>query len=282
MPAPSPRPSAVDQVDWITDPFALGFQQRALVAGLMAAGMAAIVGTWVVLRGLTFMGDALAHGVLPGVALGLLFGFNPVIGAIASALAMAAGINLIHRRAQLTEDTAIGLMFVGMLALGVVLISRGGSYSGSLTGILFGDLLATSGSDLALLGAGVGAAVAVTLVFYRPFLALCFSEQKAELLGMNPRVAHFAMLALVTMAVVTSFRTVGSLLIFGMMVAPPATAALLVRRVRAMMATALTVGAIAVLGGLLVSYHLGTAGSATISALSVFLFFVVLGVRGGR
>lgn len=271
-------------MEWLVEPFALGFQQRALVAGLLAMGMAAMVGTWVVLRGLTFMGDALAHGVLPGVAIGVLLGFDPVLGALMSALAMAGGISLVHRRARLTEDTAIGLMFVGMLALGVVLISKSSSYSGSLTGILFGDILAASTGDLVLLGTGALVAIGLTIVLYRPFVALCFNEQKSELLGMNPRLAHFAMLALVTMAVVTSFRTVGSLLVFGLMVAPPATAALLVRRVPAMMTTALAVGALAVAGGLLISYHFSTAGSATISALSVLLFFVALSVhrRPGR
>ncbi|MGH9894013.1 MAG: metal ABC transporter permease, partial [bacterium] len=182
-------------MDWLIDPFSLGFQQRALVAGLLAMGMAAMVGCWVVLRGLTFMGDALAHGVLPGVAIGVLLGFDPVLGGLISALGMAAGIGLVHRRARLTEDTAIGLMFVGMLALGVVLISRTSSYSGSLTAILFGDILAASGVDLILLGAGAVVALALSVVLYRPFLVLCFNERKSELLGMNPRLAHFAMLA---------------------------------------------------------------------------------------
>jgi ABC-type Mn2+/Zn2+ transport system permease subunit len=127
-------------VAWLIEPFTLGFQQRALVAGLLAMGMAAMVGSWVVLRGLTFMGDALAHGVLPGVAMGVLLGFDPVLGALLSAVFMAAGIGVVHRRARLTEDTAIGLLFVGMLAMGVVLISRTSSYSGGLTEILFGDI----------------------------------------------------------------------------------------------------------------------------------------------
>ena len=267
-------------MDWLFEPFALGFQQRALAAGLLAMGMAAIVGCWVVLRGLAFMGDALAHGVLPGVAMGVLLGFDPMLGALLSAVLMAVGIGVVHRRARLTEDTAIGLLFVGMLALGVVLISRTGSYSGGLTAILFGDILAASTADLLLLGAGALLAVILSVALYRPFLVLCFNERKSELLGMNPRLAHFAMLALVTMAVVTSFRTVGSLLVFGLMVAPPATASLLVRRVPRMMTTAVALGAMAVFGGLLISYHFNTAGSATISTLAVLIFFIVLALKG--
>ena len=113
-----------------------------------------MVGTWVVLRGLAFIGDALAHGVLPGVAIAVLVGFDLILGAWSRPIAMVAGINFVHRRARLTEDTAIGLLFVGMLALGVVLISRTSSYTGSLTGILFGDILGVSGSDLVILGSG--------------------------------------------------------------------------------------------------------------------------------
>jgi manganese/iron transport system permease protein len=263
-------------MDWLTDAFELGFQQRALLGGLLAVLAAAVVGTWVVLRGLSFISDALAHGVLPGVAIGVLAGFNPTIGAIFSAMVMVAGINLIHRKARLSEDTAIGLLFVGMLALGVVLISRGSSYTASLTGILFGDILSVSTTDLWLLGLGALVAVGFSALLYRPFLALSFNEQKAELLGQMPRLAHVAMLALITIAVVTSFRTVGSLLVFGLMVAPPATAALLARRVPTMMLTAVGLGGLAVAGGLLISYHADTAGSATISALSVAIFFAVL------
>ena len=162
-------------MEWVIEPFALGFQQRALVAGLLAVLVSSVVGTWVVLRGLAFIGDALAHGVLPGVAMAVLFGFDLILGAVVSSLAMVAGINIVHRRARLTEDTAIGLLFVGMLALGVVLISRTSSYTGSLTGILFGDILGVSPADLLVLGGGALLALVLSAILYRPFLALCFN-----------------------------------------------------------------------------------------------------------
>lgn len=269
-------------MSWLLEPFTLGFQQRALWAGLLAAALAALVGTWVVLRGLSFMGDALAHGVLPGVAIATLFGLDPLLGALASALVMTAGIGLVHRRARISEDTAIGLMFVGMLALGVMLISRGGSYAIGLTSILFGDILAVSTVDLVVLGAGVVLAGVASLLFYRPFLALSFNAQKAELLGQRPQLAHFVLLALITLAVVASFRTVGSLLVFGLMVGPPASAVLLVRRVPQVMGAAFLLGAASVIGGLVLSFHLGTAGSATIATLAVAIFFVALIFRPRR
>ena len=269
-------------MEWLTEPFALAFQQRALAAGILAVLVSSIVGTWVVLRGLAFIGDALAHGVLPGVAIAVLSGFDLIIGAVVSSVAMVAGISFVHRRARLTEDTAIGLLFVGMLALGVVLISRTSSYTGSLTGILFGDILGVSRGDLLVLGGGAALALLLSSILYRPFLALCFNERKAELLGMMPKLAHAAMLSLVTVAVVTSFRTVGSLLVFGLMVAPPATAVLVARRVPTVMATAFGFGIVAVGGGLIVSYHYSTAASATVAALAVTIFFLVLIATGFR
>ncbi len=266
-------------MDWLIEPFQFAFMQRALIAGALAALTTALVGTWVVLRGLTFMGDALAHGVLPGIALGVLWGFDLTLGAAASALVMVAGINLVHRRSRLTEDTGIGLLFVGMLAAGVVIISRTASYTGSLTGILFGDALGATTRDIALLGGALALVLGTTVAFYRSFLVLSFNDQKAEMLGLRPRLAHVVMLTLVTAAVVSSFQTVGTLLVFGLLVAPPATASLIARRVPAMMGVAGLLGVAAVGVGLLTSFHAGTAASATIAAVAVATFFAVLTFR---
>ncbi|MFP3914506.1 MAG: zinc ABC transporter permease AztB [Actinomycetota bacterium] len=266
-------------MDWLTEPFAQAFMQRAALGGALAAVATAVVGTWVVLRGLTFMGDALAHGVIPGIALAVVWGFDLGLGAAVSALVMVAGINVIHRYSRLQEDVGIGLLFVGMLAAGVVIISRTSSYSGSLTEILFGDALATTSADLVLLGATLAAVVASTLIFYRAFLVLSFNEQKAEMLGLHPRIAHVVMLALVTLAVIAAFQTVGTLLVFSLLVAPPATASLLVRRVPAMMMLSGLLGIGAVGVGLLVSWHADTAASATVAAVAVAGFFAVLAFR---
>jgi zinc/manganese transport system permease protein len=139
-------------VHWLTDPFSFDFMQRALAAGVLAALTTSVVGTWVILRGLAFMGDALAHGVLPGIAVALLLDLNPVAGAAVAAVVMVAAISAVHRTTRLSEDTAIGLLFVGMLALGVIIISRSGSFAVDLVAVLFGDVLGTSLADLALQG----------------------------------------------------------------------------------------------------------------------------------
>jgi manganese/iron transport system permease protein len=266
-------------MDWLTAPFELAFQQRALVGGSLAAIALALVGTWVVIRGMTFLGDALVHGVIPGIALAVLLDFNVLVGAGLAALVMILGINLVHRQTAFSEDTGIGLLFVGMLGFGVILISRTASYTGSLTGILFGDALGVTPNDLVVLGIVAAVTLLATLLLHRQFLVLSFNEQKAELLGLRPRLAHAAMLGLITLTIVGSFQTVGTLLVFGLLVGPPATAALLVRRVPSMMATAALIGVLSVVVGLVISFHANTSGSATMGVVPIVLFFVVLSAQ---
>src|SRR5690606_25982638 len=244
------------------------------------AGVAtAVVGTWVVIRGLTFLGDALAHGVIPGLALAVLWGFSPIVGAFAAALVMSGAVTLVSRRARVREDTGIGLLFVGMLALGVVIISRSDSFTTDVTAVLFGDVLGVTPADLR--GQAVGAAVVAvaSVVLYRPFLALTFNDDKAATLGLHPGLTHAVLMVLLATAIVASFQAIGTLLVFGLLIGPPATASLLVRRVPLIMVTAVALGAAAVVAGRTISYHHDTAGGATIAGLAVAEFFVVLAAQ---
>lgn len=258
------------------EPFALGFQQRALLGGILAGLMCSVVGTWLVLRGMSFFGDAFTHGVVPGIAAAVALDFNALLGAALAAATMVLLIELVNRNSRLSEDTAIGLLFVGMLALGVVIISKVDSYTGSLTSILFGNALGVTRSDLAWQVALGTAVVLASLLLYRPLLALAFNENKAELLGMHPRMAHTALLILIATAVIGSFQAVGTLLVFGLLVGPPATAALIARTVPRMMLGAAALSVASVWLGLVLSYHLGTAASATMALIPVALFFLVL------
>ena len=266
-------------MDWLTEPFEFAFQQRALIGGSLAAIALALVGTWVVIRGMSFLGDALVHGVVPGIALAILLDFDVMVGAILAAVVMLVGINLVHRQTTFSEDTGIGLLFVGMLGLGVILISRTPSYSGSLTAILFGDVLGVTSADIRVLVVVVAVTLVVSALLYRHFLVLAFNEQKAELFGFRPRIAHAALLGLITLGIVGSFQTVGTLLVLGLLVGPPATAALIVRRVPIMMVTAAIIGVMSVAAGLIISYHFDTAGSATMAVVPIVLFFVVLTIK---
>ncbi|MDP8961352.1 MAG: metal ABC transporter permease, partial [Actinomycetota bacterium] len=266
-------------MEWLFEPFTCQvctFMRSALVAGLVTVVVTSVVGTWVVLRGMSFMGDALAHGILPGLTFAHLRGFNLGLGAAAAAGVMIAGLNIVHRRARLTEDAGIGLLFVGMLALGVLIASKAQSFAGDLTAILFGDVLGVTTSDIRTASLAAVAVMAASALLYRPLLTLAFDRRKAEALGMRPDLAHAAMLVLLAVAIISSFRAVGTLLVFSFLVAPPATAALIVRRVPAMMIVATVFGALAVVAGLLLSFHLGTAGSATMAGLAVVEFFVTL------
>lgn len=265
-------------MEWFLDPFALAFQQRALIGGALAAIMSAIVGTWLVLRGMSFFGDAFVHGVVPGIAAAVVLDINPLFGAAVAAGVMVFAIEVVNRQTVLSEDTSIGLLFVGMLALGVVIISRLDTYSGSLTSILFGDALGVTTTDL--VGQGILAliVIAAALALYRPLLALSFNAEKAELWGMKPKRAHAALLVLIAAAVIGSYQSVGTLLVFGLLVGPPATASLIARTVPRMMIYAVVIALFSVWLGLTLSYHLGTAGSATMALVPIVLFFIVLAV----
>lgn len=267
-------------LEYFTDPFAADFALRALLGGLLAAVTMAMVGSWVVVRGLTFAGDALAHGVLPGVALAVLWGVNLRWGALVSALVMMAGVTAARRTGRIADDASIGLLFVGMLALGVVIISSSDAHYGDLESILFGDVLTVQDSDLRLQAmVTVGILVAV-LLLYRRLLALSFDPRKAAVLGQQPGLAHLGLLALLAVAVVASFQIVGTLLVMGLMVAPAATALLLVRRMPLVLATSAALGCLSVWFGLTLSYHENLAASATVAVVAVVFFFAVAAVRG--
>jgi len=265
-------------VEFFTEPFALAFQQRALLGGALAALMTSVVGTWLVLRGMSFFGDAFVHGVVPGIAAAVVLDINPLIGAAVAAAVMVFAIEVVNRQTVLSEDTSIGLLFVGMLALGVVIISRLDTYSGSLTSILFGDALGVTASDLVGQAILAVIVIAVALALYRPLLALSFNAEKAELWGMKPKRAHAALLALIAAAVIGSYQSVGTLLVFGLLVGPPATASLIARTVPRMMIYSAIIALFSVWLGLTLSYHLGTAGSATMALVPIVLFFIVLSV----
>lgn len=255
---------------------------RALLAGFLVAASGAIAGTFVVLRGLAFLGDALAHGILPGVAGALLLGAPGLLGAAVGAGLMIAGVNLVTSRSRLSSDTAIGLLFVGMLALGAVIVSRSDTFTGDVVGILFGEILGASWPDLAQQAVALAVITALAVVCARPFLLLSFDPEQADVAGWSARRYQMLMLVMVALSVIMSFQTVGTLLVFGMLVAPAGTGALLARRLPAMMAWATGIGCASVYLGLLVSYHLDYAGSASIVVVAVVAFFVVLLIQTSR
>ena len=267
-------------LDCLVTPFTgNAFMLNALMAGILVSIACGIVGTFVVLRGLAFIGDALAHGVLPGVAVAMLLGLPGMLGAAVGALGMIFGIGFITRRSNLSSDTAIGLLFVGMLALGVAIVSRSHAFSGDLVRILFGEILGIRVSELVTQLAATIVIAALAVACHRPFLLLCFSPEQAEVSGFPPRRYHAIMLMMIALTVVVSFRTVGTLLVFGMLLAPAASAALFSRKIITMVLSASGIGACSVYTGLLASYHLNIAAGAAITLSASLLFFILLTAR---
>jgi zinc/manganese transport system permease protein len=265
---------------WFVTPFLDNpFLQRSLMAGVLVAISCSIAGTFVVLRGLAFLGDALAHGVLPGVAGALLLGAPGILGAAVGATVMITGVNLVTSRSRLSSDTAIGLLFVGMLGLGVMMVSRSDSFTGDIVAILFGEILGVSRSDLAQQAIAAVVIAAIARVFIRPLLMLSFDPEQADIAGWPARRFELLMLVMVTICVVMSFQTVGTLLVFGMLLAPAGCGALLARRVPAMMLWGAVIGSFSVYVGLLISYHFNLAAGASVVVVAVTIFFIIFTVQ---
>ncbi len=263
--------------DLLIAPFAdNGFMRLALAAGVLVSVACAVVGTFVVLRGLAFVGDALAHGVLPGVALAALLGYPTMLGAAVGTAVMMGGVEAVTRASRLSGDTAIGLLFVGMLALGVIITSRSQSFSGDLTRVLFGEILGVSRRDVTVQLVATATVSVLAFVCRRPFLLLCVDPDQADTSGFPARRYHAVMLAMVAASIVISFQAVGTLLVFGMLLAPAATGALVARRIGSMVAVASAVGALSTWIGLLLSYHADLAAGAGIVLSATVIFFVVL------
>lgn len=265
----------------ITEPLSVEFMQRALAGGLLVGLLCAVAGTWVVLRGMAFLGEAMAHGMLPGVAAAVLLGLPGPAGAVVAAGGMAAGIGLATNRGRVSQDTAIGLLFVGMLALGVVIVSAVRAFPVDLTDILFGDILALQWSDIAVIGLIAPVVMATFALAHRPLTALSFDSRIAHTLGLRPRLAGAVLLGGIAVSIVVSYQSVGTLLVVGLLVAPPAAAAPWARSVGAMMLLAAGIAGTSVLVGLLVSWHASWAAGASIALTAIGAFVISAALHAG-
>jgi manganese/iron transport system permease protein len=260
---------------WIVAPLAYGFMQRGMLAAVLVGVLCAIVGCYVVLRSMAFLGDALAHAVLPGVAIAYLMGANLLMGALAAAVVVALLISLFSRQGTIKEDTAIGIVFAAALALGVALISSVRTYAVDLTHIMFGNVLGVSPTDVWLI-AGIGAAVLLTiLAFYRQFLVIAFDPVLAATQRLPVERLRMLLLLLIALTIVVSLQTVGVGLVAAMLVTPGATAYLLTRRLPTMMMVAALIGAVASISGLYLSYYINIASGAAVVLVATALFTAV-------
>lgn len=262
-------------IDGLLAPLSYAFIQRGLLAALMVGILCSVIGCYVVLRSMAFLGDAMAHAVLPGVAVAYLLGRNLTLGAMAAALVVALGVGLFSRRGMIKEDTAIGVLFAAALSLGVVLISSIRTYAVDLSHILFGNVLGVSSLDLWLTAImGIVILIAI-LVFYRQFLVISFDPVLAATLRMRVGLFNNLLLVLLALTIVISMQTVGVALVAAMLVTPAATAYMLVRRLPVMMVLSGLIGGFSSLVGLFASYHLNVASGAAIVLTTTLIFLVV-------
>jgi ABC-type Mn2+/Zn2+ transport system permease subunit len=268
-------------LDFLLEPLQYAFMVRGLIAAIGVGIVSAVVGTYVVLRGMAFFGDALAHSILPGVAVGYLIGGGarePLFWwALVAAILSAFGIGTISRNTKIKEDTAIGIIFAGTFALGVALISTVRSYTVDLAHFLFGDVLGVREGDLWLIAIFGGLTILLILAFYKEFLVLSFDPVFATTLRLPVRLLEFLLLILIAVTIVVSLQTVGVALMVAMLVTPAATAYLLTKRLPIMMALAATFASISGVIGLYVSYYWSIASGSAIVLVCTALFGLVWG-----
>lgn len=266
----------------LTQPLTYDFMVRGMLAGILVGITCAVIGCYVVLRSMAFLGDALAHAILPGVAIAYLLGGNLLLGALIAALIVAMGIGAISRKGNLKEDTAIGITFAAALALGVALISTIRTYAVDLSHILFGNILGVSSSDLILILVLSLLVLAVIILLYRPLLVVSFDPILAKTLRMPIETLRFILLLLLAVTVVISMQTVGIGLVAAMLVTPAAAAYLFTRRLPSMMIAAAGIGIISNILGFYFSFYMNIASGAAIVLVSTAIFLLAFLLSPGR
>lgn len=269
-------------LQWISDPLAYGFFIRALVAALMVGVVCSVLGTYVVLQGMAFLGDALAHTILPGVVVAFFLGWPLAVGALIMGILTALGIGALSSQGLVKEDTAIGIIFAGSFALGVALLSTGSNYTVDLAHFLFGNLLGVTASDLWLI-LGLGSAVLLIIaLFYKEFLVISFDLTLAKTLRLPTTFLRYLLLVLISITIVVALQVVGIALMLAILITPAATASLLTRRLVTMMAVAAAIGGFSGIAGLYASYYLNIASGPAVVLVATFLFLLAFLFAPGR
>ena len=269
-------------MDWLLDPLQFNFISRALIAAVLVGILCPILGTYVILRGMAFFGDALAHTILPGVVIAFLLGWPLAIGALIVGILTAVGIGFLTEKGALKEDTAIGIIFVGMFALGIALLSASGNYTIDLAHFLFGNLLGVSSVDIWVI-LGLGMAVLLTVYFfYKEFLLISFDPILAATLRLPASFFRYLLLILIAVTIVTSLQVVGITLALAMFITPAAAASLLTRRLPPMMGIAAMIGAFSGIAGVYLSFYLNIASGAAVVIVATLLFLTIFIFAPGR
>jgi manganese/iron transport system permease protein len=260
----------------LATPLSFGFMQRGLAAAVMIAIVCAVIGAFVVMQELAFIGDALAHASFPGVVIAFLLKFPLELGGAIVGILTALGIGVLTRRGKLSQDTAIGVLFAGTFALGIALLSTVKNYTKDLFGLLLGDVLAIQASDLIVIAVMGVLMLAIVFAIYKELVLVTFDPVQAEVIGLPVGWLHELLLALMAVTIVISIQTVGIVLVVAMLVTPAATATLLVRRFPLVMLVGAIQGVLGVVAGLYLSFYLNIASGATIVLVLTSMFFLAL------
>ncbi|MGB4675401.1 MAG: metal ABC transporter permease [Aggregatilineales bacterium] len=263
----------MDVITWLIEPISFAFMQRGLAAGVLAGIACAVLSAFVVWRGMAFVGDAMAHTILPGVVIAFLRGANLFVGALIAAILTALGIGWFSRDREVREDTAIGVMFSGFFALGILLLSRVRSYQ-DLTHILFGDILGVSSTDLWIIAGVTVLVIAAVALFYKELLVTSFDPGHAVAIGLSPELVRYGLLILLALTVVAAIQAVGVVMVIALLVTPAATASLLARQLPRIMLLGAVFAVISAVVGLYASYYANVASGAAIVLTLTVLFLL--------
>ncbi len=261
--------------DYVTDPLQYEFMKRALIEVILMGAVTGAIGAYIVLRGLSFIGDALSHAIFPGIVIAFLLGHSIFLGALAFGVLTSAGIAVIATNARVKEDSAIGVLFAGTFALGVVLISSSKNFTRDLASFLFGNVLGVTTNDI-WLSAIVGAIVIVLMVlFYKELLITSFDRVAAQAMGLPVFWLDLLLLVMISLTIVVSLRAVGNILVVAMLVTPAASARLLTERFPVMILLSAGIGAFSGVLGLFISYHNDVAAGGMIVLVATAFFGLV-------
>lgn len=262
----------------LLEPLQYEFIQRALVASIMVGISCGLIGTYIMLRGLSLIGDALAHAVLPGVVIGFMVGgkspLSLFIGASAAGILTALLISFVERNSKIKSDTAIGIIFTGAFALGILLVSQLKQVHIDLSSYLFGDVLGVSNSDIVMSSIITLFILIVVILFYKQLLVTSFDPTMAHIIGISAGGFHYFLMTMLSMSIVTGLQSVGVILIIAMLITPPATAYLLTNKLKLLLVISCICGIISSVAGLYLSYYFNFASGASIVLVAVFFFML--------
>ncbi len=260
----------------ITDPWTYGFMQRGVLVAMMVSVVGAVVGTFVVLKGLAFVGDAMAHSTLPGVAVAFTFKANVLAGAAVAAVLAALGIAFVSRRGRVAFDTAIGIVFAASFALGVLILSRQRNYTADLFNFILGDILGISAGDVWVILAMTVAVLALVFLFYKELVITSWDPLTAETTGVPATAIQYGLILALGLTTVVAIQAVGIVLVVAFLVTPAATGSLLARSLRGIMLVGSVVGVLSAIGGMYISYYASVASGATIVLVATGFFILAL------